>query len=173
MLPGLGWQLVTDVSEQHRPHLQGSSRPLSFEDGTDRFYRNSVTNYQPTPRDIPEGRRPTRLHRGSLKPFIIYIYFKMHSETRKKDAKLGARVRKWEYEPRLTTGNCERTFMVTYCWRLDWEWRIKKNTYVIWCIYRNLCNVNNVAVDSDMLELSAAHISVASSYSGGLLLHWS
>jgi hypothetical protein len=53
-------------------HLQGSSSPLTLEDGTDRLSRN-VGNYESTLRNIPEERR-SPLHRGgNLKSRVVQV----------------------------------------------------------------------------------------------------
>ena len=76
------------------------------------FRKKSITNYRPTPRDISEERESKILSGGRLKSRITFISFTMHSEIRKKDAELGARVIYWEYASKLSGACCAVRLMV-------------------------------------------------------------
>jgi hypothetical protein len=63
--------VIADVSGQSiGPTFKGQA-VMTLEDGTDRFRRTSVTNYQSTLRNIPEEQRPQFGDQLNSKRFLI------------------------------------------------------------------------------------------------------
>jgi hypothetical protein len=79
MLRGKDWHLITDVSGQYRPLLQGPSSHFPFKMGLVNCPETSVTSLDPNPHNILEELRPQIHGDGRLKSPLKNTAFCPHN----------------------------------------------------------------------------------------------